>query len=294
MKNNQTHQKGFGLQPLPKDKRDFPLGGVYGTIDIKEVPMTDFVVCEPLCIKDQGDTDYCSAYAVTAVSEDQEGIEFLPEYQFMKTKLISGRPNDWGADLRSACKSAVKFGSLPLKGYASYKDFPREYIVNPQNWSALADQVAQYHRKETYFAVNGKHDTFDNIRAALWQHRNERSTVVTGALWRGEWSSAIMGIIPSLELAGGFGHAFKIYGQKVIDKELYLVAQLSNGETSGDKGRFYINRIIANRELGQFGIFMFKDISKEQAEYYLNKPYTINSSLVERIWLFIKNIFNKE
>lgn len=281
---------GYGLKELPIDTRDFPLGAVYGTVDITDVPATDFVVAEPLIIKDQRDTDFCSAYAVTGVSEDQESVILLPEYQFYSTKRITGDPEEWGADLRSACKSAIKYGSVPTDQFPQMAGKPRSFILDSRNWPASADPMASIHKKDTFFAVTGKYDIFDNIRCALWQNKADKSTIVTGALWKSVWLSAPNGVIPDLQ-GDGFGHAFKIFGQKTVAGELCLMAQLSNGTEIGDNGIFYFNRVMANRELGKYGIFMFKDISVEDAQYYLGQPFTVNTPWYAMLWSFIISIF---
>lgn len=282
-----------GLKELPVDDRDFALGGVFGEIDINEVPNTDFYVHKPLRIKNQGDTDQCSAFAVTSVSEDQEAIELMPAYQFYSTKRLTGNKEEWGADLRNACKSAVKYGSLPKDFLPEMNSKSRTYILENNNWPRNADGIARIYKKETYFAVTGKYDTFDNIRAALWQHRENYCSIVTGAFWRSAWIDAKNGIIPNVE-SDGFGHAFKIFGQKVIDGTIYLVAQLSNGTECGDGGLYYFSREITNKELSKYGLFMFKDISRADAEYYLTQPFTVNTPWYKAIFAILSSIFNKK
>lgn len=276
-----------GLRELPDDTRDFSLGGVFGFTKIEDVPVTDFVVATPLVIKDQGDTDLCSSYTVTAVSEDQENIELLPEYQFYSTKRISGDFSAWGANLRDACKSATEYGSLPVSSFPHMKGQSRDYILKKENWDPAADMIAKMYRKSTFFAVTGQYDLFDNIRCALWQHKEKKNTIVTGALWKNGWIPAVRGIIPNIG-GDGFGHAFKIFGQKVIDGELFLVAQLSNGTQVGDNGLYYFSREVANRELSKYGVYMFKDITREEAEYYLSKPYTKNTDIFTKLLYIIR------
>lgn len=281
------------LRPLPKDSRDFNLGAVFPQVKIEDVPMTDFEVASPLGIKDQGDTDYCSAYAVTAVSEDQEGVELIPEYQFFKTKHLSGNLEEWGADLRDACKSAVKFGSMARNGWKGDIGLTRREILQETQWPDFADDIALFHKKETYFKVTGKYDVFDNIRAALWQHREGKSSIVTGALWRTDWLSAPGGIIPENYGDDGFGHAFKFYGQKIIKGQIYLKAQLSQGTCYGDNGIFYFPRKVVNTEVGRYGIYMFKDISREDAEYYLQNKVSVKSSFIKQFWSLIIGLFRE-
>lgn len=290
MKNQDFKITNPGLQELKEDDRDLVLGNVFGYISIKDVPDTDFIVSKPLKIKDQGDTDFCSAFAVTSVSEDQEGIELLPEYQFFSTKRITKEFEEWGADLRSAMKSAVKFGSVPTSTLPQMAGRPRSFILNEANWPKNVDHLAKEYSKETYFKIEGKHDCFDNIRASLWQHRGEKSTIVTGAKWINDWVTVKNGIIREGN-GDGFGHAFKLFGQKVIDGEIFLVAQLSNGENIGDSGIFYFNREIANREFGKYGCFMFKDIDRETAEFYSKQPFTLDTPWYSKILLLIINLF---
>lgn len=277
------------LHKLPKDSRDFSLGAIFPQIDISAVPDEDFVVASPINIKDQGESDLCSAYAIASVSEDQEGEELLPEYQFYRTKFISGKPEEWGADLRDACRSAVKFGSLPVNGFSDKKGLSRTEILNEKLWRDSVDEVASLHKKETYFSIGGKYDTFDNIRIALFQHKGTKSSIITGALWRTEWIETKNGIIPKKYGKSGFGHAFKLFGQKMINGEPHIMAQLSQGTSVGDNGIFYLPREVVNKEIGKYGIFMFKDIARETAEYQIKKK-----SFFEIVRLIFTNIFNKK
>ena len=280
------------LKPLSRDPRDFKLGAVFGQFPLSEVPDFDFVVAEPLAIKDQGeDTDYCSAYAGTAVSEDQEGVELLPEFNFFETKQISGNPEEWGADLRDACKSFVSVGSIETKGNEDLAKVPRSILLSKENWSSKFICLARVHKKQTFFTVDGKYDVFDNIRAALWQHKGEKCSIITGAMFRSEWLNAPNGVILKTYSSEGSGHAFKIYGQKNINGELYLVAQLSQGKEVGDGGKFYFPREVVNKEIGQYGMFMFKDMSKEDAEYYMGVDK--NKPLPKKFWEYIINLFKK-
>ena len=266
---------GTGLNPTPPDSRDFSFGAVFGAVPLADLPQGDFFVSVPLAIKDQGDSDKCSAYALTAVSEDQEEIELSPDYQFAKTKQIMGEWESWGADLRSACKSAVDFGSITQ---FLFEETTRDldpslppdmdlaiWLRNWKNWPAVLDKTAEKHKKKSYFKIDGPYDIFDNFRSALWQNRAEERSILTGCVWRPSWVNAPKGVIPNDPEQGGFGHAFKIYGQKVIDGTLYLAAQLSNGTQIGDGGKFYFSRETVNREF-TFGGYTFKDMPAETAK----------------------------
>jgi hypothetical protein len=101
---------GGGLVYKKPDKRNFSFGKVFGTIDLAEIP-DDFIVAEPKQ-KDQGNTDFCSAFATTSASEPQEGVELNPFWQFAVSKMISGNPEAWGQDLLSAIKVHTKYGAI--------------------------------------------------------------------------------------------------------------------------------------------------------------------------------------
>lgn len=264
-----------GLTPTLLDERDFSLTTVFGAVPTEELPDSNFFVGEPLEIKDQGRSDLCTAFALCSVSEDQEMLQLSPEYTFFKTKqLQGGDPMSYGADLRTACKTAVKYGFLESQ-YNPFRvsDFDRESVVDPKNWDPELDMLAWDHAKLSFFKVDGPHDTFDNIRTAMYSHRVEARSVFTGCNWRKRWTHAKDGIIPKdltpddIKKGNYFGHAFKIFGWKWINNEVYLVAQLSNGTDIGDKGIFYFPREVVNREF-DFGAFTFRDVPKDRADYH--------------------------
>lgn len=178
-----------------------------------------------------------------------------------------------------------------MKGYERFRALPREEILKASTWPYGTALVAALYRKETFFKVDTPYDTFDSIRAALWKHRADKSTVVTGALWRNEWLGAPGGVIPEKYGDSGFGHAFKFFGQKVIDGKLYLVAQLSQGVGVGDVGIFYFSRAVTNREIGKYGMFMFKDLSRKDAEHYMKVPYTKGMPFYKIVWAVLMAAF---
>jgi hypothetical protein len=51
----------YGLLPLPKDDRDFKLGALYTLPKLSEIP--DAFELDVLGIKDQRDSDFCTAFA---------------------------------------------------------------------------------------------------------------------------------------------------------------------------------------------------------------------------------------
>jgi hypothetical protein len=264
-------QIGGGLLPLKKDNRDFQLGSIFSPIDIDDISSADFVVAEPLEIKEQYDSDMCVAFAACAVSEDQEDVVLGPEWFFSQIKKIIGDWRSWGVDLRSACKAAVNVGFIKNE-FQNYnlQNKDRDFLANWENWQEELKNNASLYRKKSYFSIDnlGK-DTFDSFRIALWQHKNEKCSILTGAIWEKEWTQAEGGIIPKDPGTKLFGHALKIFGQKNIGDELYLMAQLSNGTDIGDNGIFYFSREVINRSFTN-GAFMFIDIdsSKVKKEFW--------------------------
>jgi len=263
-----------GLKPLPQDDRDFKMYAVFGTPDLKELP-NEFVI-SPLEIKDQQDLDFCAGFTVAEVSEDQEKVALDPYFQFAMAKRIEGDYTGWGTDLRTACKGACDYGSIPANTTDfTYPKYDRDFLANWENWKKYYD-IAEIYKKKSFFSVlyYGV-DKFDQIRLGIWQHRKDKRTVITGAMWRPEWQ-AKDGKIPLTYGAYGTPHAFKIIGWKGDD----LVCQLSNGTDFGDNGLFYMPRKVANKEL-IYGTFMLIDINPDEAKYRHQYPILIAKLLVK-------------
>ena len=262
-----------GLRTLQLDLRDYKHSVVFGAISLPET----FII-ENLKIKNQDNSDLCTAFAVTTASEAQECIELSPEYQFQKIKYLMGDFDDWGADLRTAVKSLVKFGSLE----SSKNPFPlgvvsRDFIANWANWDVTLDYQALVHQKKTYFSILG----YEDIKQAIYQHK---TPVITGALWRTSWIYSGNGIVNSEYEQDGFGHAFVFIGWKKINNKEYLVAHLSNGESIGDKGRFYFSKDIVDKECS-FGNFVIVDMPRDKADYYNSNGVSIRDNWLT---LFLK------
>lgn len=280
-----------GLKPLVKDKRDFNLQRTFGSI--ASAPNYDFSIGDPLSLKQQFDSDFCAAFGIAAASEYQEGVELSPEFQFALIKKITGDPEAWGADLRTACKSAVKYGSLE-KTLAPYtlvnKD--RNFLANLDNWLELKDdklEEARKHAKKSFFSVSEGVDIFHNIRTALWQNIAQKRAIITGMVWRYSWFNNT-GLISAKYEEEGTPHAFIFTGQKIINGEPHLVAQLSSGRQTGDNGFFYFPKEVVNKE-ATFGNFMFVDMPPEIAKFLNDWKLSIKWNWLAKIVVYIKNLF---
>lgn len=277
---------GMGLQLLPRDDRDLSLGTVYGVVKKEDLPAIDFDLSPDSRIENQGRLDFCATFAGTSVTEDQEGEEMDPLWQFAQAKKIRGEWKSWGCDLRSAGMSFVKAGSLPAK-HAPYAmgEQTRDVLANWESYHKALDELAAPHKKASLWFVDGPHDTFDNIRSALWKAYNaksvvDRSSLIGGTLWRYSWNLASGGVIPKKgwESDEGEGHAIKIRGQKKIKGEWHLIIQNSWGEDVGEKGLFYFPRAVVNACFGPYGQIAFKDMEYEEARYYNDNGINIGDN----------------
>lgn len=290
---------GTGLRETPEDQRDFPLGGVYGVIDIKRVPMGNFNLPKPLVIKDQESKDFCAAFMATEMSEDQEGEELGADWQMAMIKELLGEWESWGSDLRTAILSLVKVGSVPKKIQDEFlrtvgeKAKDRNFLANWNNWPAHFKEIAKKYRKESLFAVQGPHDAFDNVRAALWQHKEDKCSVGLGVMWRYNWNECEGGIIPLEAVGPGEGHAMKAFDQVVKNGVQYLALQQSWGIDVGDRGIFYASREVFNAYFANFKLFMVKDLPVAVAKYLVENQLTIKNAWWVRIFIGIRDLFTR-
>lgn len=286
-----------GLLELPHDDRDLTLGGIFSRPDLSKLAESFWY--SPQRIKNQGDSDLCTGFATTTVSELQEDVELSPEYQFARTRQIAQAPVEaFGANLRDACASAVKFGSQQSSKFPwTLEGNGRDFFAEYKNIPAYVDDFAYEHRKKTYMAptdLSGV-DLFDDIRSAIYTNRLEECAIVTGALWRPEWLSAKDGMLPPEYDQHGTPHAFVILGYQWKPSltsskyEHFLVLQLSSGTEVGNGGLFYMDRTTANKEL-KYGNFLFKDMPLGYAKFLRDTGQKYKPGLFGRIGQLFKGI----
>lgn len=166
----------------------------------------------------------------------------------------------------------------------------RNFIANPENWKAFTDLdvLAKKHKKKSFFKIGtrGYRDTFDAIRGALWQFRDTNNAILTGAMWRSNWTYSKDGNIPKRQGRASFGHAFVIDGQKTRDGELRLRVANSAGVDVGDQGFYYFSREQVNKYF-TYGAYMFVDMPPELAGKLNEKALSdINNN--SRFWKWLK------
>lgn len=270
-----------GLRKLTKDERDFRVGAIFNLPKLSELPK-EFTVGKTK-IKDQGQTDMCSAFASCSVSEQQEGVELCPEWLFAVAKDLEGSGDLFGLELRSACKAHVKKGCIEQKDAPfSLKDKDYSFLKDITNWPAELLDKALYHKKDSYFAISGPYDTFDNIRASLFKFKTR---ALIGLIWPNGLS--VRDRVYGTPADNGFGHAMAVIGYETKNGVLYLKVQNSYSEDAHDDGIILISREVINRFTGDYGAFMFIDLSKEKAEYYRDKGIKAseNPVLMQMWWL---------
>ncbi len=292
-----THNiKQEALQRLPEDPRDLSHEKVFGSAQLADLPIGDFFVSEPMEIKNQDinyPSDFCAAYAASAVSEDQEALVLVPEYTFAKAKQIIGDPSGYGLNLRDICKAAQRYGFLAREYdpfHCETENRPdRDFLADWKNWPEDLDMLAYDHHKNSFFKVDGPYDTFDNFRSALWMNRGEQRSILTGLDWRPSYENAVGGFIDVDTAQPGEvtrGHAIKIFGQMEAKGKMWLVGQLSDGIEVGDKGIYYFSREVVNRDF-TYGAFTFKDMPKDLAMVHNELNYKVGAGIGEKLWKFI-------
>ena len=247
----------FGLRPNKKDNRDFVLGRVFALPKLEELPTT-FKLGEPI-IKDQGQTDYCSAYTSCGMSEFQEGVELYAPYSFALSKKISGDPDAWGQTPRDAMKAHVQYGAIES----------RDVAMNPANLTGdeeryLSKYPASYleealkHRKKSYFKVSGMYAPFDTIRASMYKFKADKQCVALGVIFSWDLREKYLsGVVDE-----GFGHAIYSYGW---DGDYLLVAN-SYGKEAGENGIHYLHKDTVNYFAKKYTPYMEVDMPVGEAK----------------------------
>ena len=266
-----------GLLETKPDGRDFKLGKIIKWIDLKDLP--ENFELEPISIKNQGDTDFCTAFATCGMSEIQEEVELNPYWSFAAGKEISGNPEKWGQDIRTALKAHLEpYGAVEEKeiDYWRKNDFKGEtnilrYI---ENYPKEMLEKAKEHRKQSFFKVEGyprEWTPSDAIRSAMYLFRDKKRAVGIGVKWNYKLSDTFI-TEPSDD---GFGHMMYIRGWK---KHMFIV-QNSYGKEAGENGTHYFSEEVINKTVKKYGAYLFVDEDPEEMKkvcwsfwrYWLNK-----------------------
>lgn len=213
--------KNYGLQPLPKDRRDYSNRLTFGSFNISELP-DEYILNST--ILNQGGTFKCTAYTACAIQESQHTISFDPDWFYEQEGIVAGKVSEFGYDLRTQMRTGVKKGFRPLTEQESPEKF----------------------KDDSFFSIDGFRDLFDNIRVAMWLGKDEKRCASLGCVWYNEFEGQ-GGIVP-LNYKNPAGlHNVKCCGWKKIGAETYLVIQNSYGTSAGDNGLYYFPRSVVNK-----------------------------------------------
>jgi len=269
------------IESLPEKKaKRFRLGAILPEINLNELAGRDYSVCTNLEVRDQRSEDSCTSHAVATAIEAHEGTPISAKWQFMQTKLKEGTVDTWGATMEDALSIPVSVGAIAkVNEPIEFRDAPRDVYVRWENWGELDGSE---HAQDSYWWIEkgGYPDTFDAIRASIWQCRAKKNAVVTGMRWKSSYtneqdSKPIRGIISETIKPNdpATPHAFAFCGVKHIVGTPYIVAHLSNGAGFGDHGHFYFPRSVINREC-TFGNAMYVDMPLNVAKKINTAPFS--------------------
>lgn len=251
-----------GLRELPPDDRDVRLGALVKLPALKDLPRR-FNLGDSI-IKDQDNSDFCTAFASATASELQEGVELSPEWIFAVGKMIDGDVDSFGLDLRTVCKVHTKYGAIESKDAPfSIKEKSASFLRHLENWDEGLFDKAVLHKKKSYAsAIEGPYDAFDNIRASIYYFRNERRAVFFGVIWSWGWD------VYKLLKPGVTGEPHCIVC-KGWDED-GLIIQNSGGKSVGKDGYHRMSREVVNKFASQYGAYMFLDYTKDELQWYLD------------------------
>lgn len=289
---------GKGLLPLPHDPRDFHEHIVFGATPASALPTTDFFSGHPIEIKDQGQLNFCTAFAGSAVVEDEVDVELDPIYLYAMACKLLGSVTTTGMTLRDMCNAITKIGTIeanvaPYKADGSYS---AEFLANWKNYDETLAAIAWEFARISYFRVDtGPGSISTNIRSAIWQHIDEHRSVITGVEWRNSWTECPNGMIPENydPTEPGDGHAVKMFGQMTIDaaEGPRMVVQNSWGTGVGDRGLYYFPLSVVDKEF-TYGAFSFRNLAPAKADFYNSNKININAGTGQKIIKTITSIIS--
>lgn len=272
-----------GLQPLPKDNRDFKLGALFDLPPIEELPEEFSLGC--LWVENQieaREDDFCSAYATCGASELQEEVKLSRRYSFALSKELSGDKDEWGQDLRTAMKVHTKFGAVEEKDLDDKETLMDSVFARDiTNYREILKSKALVHKKKTYIYAG---DTLDDIKRAIWKFRDEKRAIVLGVEWG--WSLREYFIDKP---TSGYGHALYAIGWNKLGLEVVNSAGLS----SGNNGRHILSKVVVNKYLPRFGAFMFIDMPREYVEWLKENNAKADQNWISQFISLIKELWKK-
>lgn len=265
-----------GLIQQKRDGTEFKLGSVFNLPDLKDLPK-EFQF-KPLEIKNQERDDGCVGCAVSSASELQENRIQDEHFSYLAGKEVSPTKDAWGLTLKEGLKGAVEFGTLDKDIVDSMKLKPVDFR-DLDDFPSTCRLDALNNKKKSYFEVvdDKGHDVFDDIRRSIYYFRDKRQGVVFGLTWGYNLKDNVLKDIKDK----GYGHCMLAIGFK----DNYLIVQQSAGKEAGDNGIILVHRDVINHEVPLYGgAFMLIDMTREEAEKYINEGKKYKGSLINRFF----------
>lgn len=285
-----------GTRPAELDPRDYSFHQTFGSVVSILLP-SEYSVDNGVTMPDQieeGNPYSCTAYTVTDLGTDQDGVIYSPEYTYMKTLFIQGLPPETnGSDMRPAMKTAKVYGLLPKMNMPiDLLGKGEDYTANISHWPVDLDKISGLleHRKADYYNVydDGGLDWLDSLRSALWLNKNDKRGICIGTPW--VWSSAPAGFLTENFIYDGnpqsvAWHCWAIKGWTTIEGVPYLVGKPWQGKNYGANGFVYVSRETINKVMKIRGsaAFTIADARPEDVR-------TIQLGIIETILFYIWRI----
>lgn len=227
-----------GLKPyFKKSKKDFSFHRTFGSTNI----FSDFFSLDKQIGDDfQGQTNECTAYTVTDNANNQDGVEYSPDYQMQKTYELDNASVFDGADIKTALSVPVVFGLLtkPLAPL-SWQTVGEQTAVNPMNWPISLDVEAAKNKKQAYFMLEENTNWFDSIRSAIIM-RNTPIALATP--WYVEYNYVGKdGILPSGKAIESW-HSTSLVGWDTFNGIPFLICKPHLGKNYGKNGYCYFSQ----------------------------------------------------
>lgn len=299
-----------GTGPTERDARDYSYSLTFGTTAPERLP-DEFNVDIGLTMPDQNadlNGDECTGYTTCDLGTDQDGVEYCPEYTYMKTLEMQGLPPETrGSDIRPALKSASVYGLLPKENMPEIlrgkgQAFTSDQAVWPVSLDAIAGKLE--HRKGKYFNVytDSGLDWYDTFKSTIWGNRTDKRGISIGTPWFP--LGCPMGIMPDptdTQIAqvranprsySWHNYAIKGWtkynteGKLIRDGEIFLKAKAWTGREYGDKGWIYISERCINRlmEIPGSAAFTLKDATEADIQ-------TIKLGMIAQVLLYMARLF---
>lgn len=280
-----------GLNYTPEDSRDFKLGAVFILPKLSDLP-TEFDNLGQTTVRDQTErdpnNDKCTEYAIGVGDEIQEGVLTNPDFSFAVAKDMSGNPEDFGQDLRTACLGHIKVGAIEQSEVPQGINVDDPKYRYLKNWPPELLPKAFKHKKESLWLITGPYDAFDNIRASIYKFFKEgkKQPVFFGTTFGWYPYQTFMDEPTQF----GFGHAMAIKGWVKRNGKEYLKVQQSLGTKAGENGFQYFSREVVNDAFPKYKAFMLIDMSREDAEWYINNNIKENDNWIRVFYkMFLSN-----